>query len=314
MPNKSRIVVIGEALIDRFPNEDVVGGAPFNVARALAAFGANPLMITRVGADADADIVRDEFKRFCLTETALQVDCARPTGLVSVSLTANGHEFHIGKNQAWDAIERDTAIAAIAETKISAVCFGTLAQRDAASRLSIHAVLEAAKVQGATIFLDLNLRADGNTPEIAAASLTHADVVKVNDDELLQLIRWFVLPNTDALSMDSPALVSAAQSLIKQFSLDDLIVTRGSQGCMAIDAWGVGSKSRSAPAVAVVDTVGAGDSFLAVLVLGHTSGWTLDKTLARANAFAARVCTIRGAVSNDLNFYRHEQASWNNAT
>lgn len=312
MTNPARIVIIGEALIDRFPTEDVVGGAPFNVARGLAAFGVDPLMITRVGADADAAIVGQEFTRFGLSARGLQVDPQRKTGLVTVTLTASGHQFSIGADQAWDAIDTEAALQTIHDVPVSALCFGTLAQRSTASRSAIHEVLQAAKAKNANIVLDLNLRASGNTAEIAEASLRAADVVKVNDDELFQLIRWFVLPNTDALQFGTPALLVATRSLIAQFSLRSLIVTRGAEGYIAFDETGiVAASSPRGQVVAITDTVGAGDGFLAVVLLGYTRGWPLPLTLTRANAFAARVCSLRGAVTTDLDFYRREQAMWN---
>ena len=50
MNRSARILVLGEALIDVFPDREVIGGAPFNVARNLAALGAAPLLVSRVGA------------------------------------------------------------------------------------------------------------------------------------------------------------------------------------------------------------------------------------------------------------------------
>ncbi len=73
------MVVFGEALIDDFITEQVVGGAPFNLARHLAAFDAAPMMITRVVRDANGATVRAEFARFGVREDGLQVDAAADT-------------------------------------------------------------------------------------------------------------------------------------------------------------------------------------------------------------------------------------------
>ena len=56
-------VVYGEALVDDFLSEQAVGGAPFNVARHLAAFMAPQLMLTRIGKDKPGQAVRAEFER-----------------------------------------------------------------------------------------------------------------------------------------------------------------------------------------------------------------------------------------------------------
>ena len=72
--------VFGEALVDDFTTEQVVGGAPFNVARHLAAFMAPQLMITRIGNDGPGQAVRAEFERFAMSEAGLQVDPMRVQG------------------------------------------------------------------------------------------------------------------------------------------------------------------------------------------------------------------------------------------
>jgi fructokinase len=45
------VLLFGEILIDRFPEQEVLGGAPFNVTRHLQAFGCTPVLISRVGRD-----------------------------------------------------------------------------------------------------------------------------------------------------------------------------------------------------------------------------------------------------------------------
>ena len=78
------LAIFGEALVDDFSTEQVVGGAPFNVARHLAAFMAPQLMITRVGNDRLGQLVRAEFERFAMSEAGLQVDAMEETGRVLV--------------------------------------------------------------------------------------------------------------------------------------------------------------------------------------------------------------------------------------
>ncbi|RZA25111.1 MAG: hypothetical protein EOP92_43550, partial [Lysobacteraceae bacterium] len=81
-------VVFGEALVDDFSTEQIVGGAPFNVARHLAAFMAPQLMITRIGNDAPGQAVRAEFERFAMSEAGLQLDAMEETGRVLVERSA----------------------------------------------------------------------------------------------------------------------------------------------------------------------------------------------------------------------------------
>jgi fructokinase len=57
--------------------------------------------------------------------------------------------------------------------------------------------------------------------------------------------------------------------------------------------------------------VGAGDAFSAIVVLGTLRQWALHVTLARANRFAAAICTVRGAVPETLDFYQPWRLEWN---
>ena len=84
MASPETAVVFGEALVDDFATEQVVGGAPFNVARHLAAFMAPNLMITRVGEDRNGESVRAEFERFAMSQAGLQLDAIEETGRVLV--------------------------------------------------------------------------------------------------------------------------------------------------------------------------------------------------------------------------------------
>ena len=58
------------------------------------------------------------------------------------------------------------------------------------------------------------------------------------------------------------------------------------------------------PAKYVVDTVGAGDAFTAVVVAGIIQRWTLDDTLEKAQQLASAIVGIRGALPYDRQFYK----------
>lgn len=60
----------------------------------------------------------------------------------------------------------------------------------------------------------------------------------------------------------------------------------------------------------MVDTVGAGDGFAAVCILGAVSGWPVARLLTRADAFASAICGIRGAVPDSAEFYRPFLEEW----
>lgn len=295
------IVLIGEALVDVFPDGDVIGGAPFNVARNLAALGATPVMITCVGNDERGQRIASEFERFGVPATGLQRHEHLPTGTVRVSFAEGSHRFEILANQAWDAIDADAAVAATVAASPKIVYFGTLAQRDPRSREAIYKTLAATR---ALRFLDLNLRSGPDNRELAQHSLSAANIVKVNEDELKALLQWFVQSEQIASLWGDALYLAAIAELIRKFDLQQLIVTRGEAGYAAFDEKGSLAASGVAPAVSVVDTVGAGDAFSSVVLLGHIHEWPPGKTLERANAFAAAVCGLRGAVTSDSTFYQ----------
>ncbi len=87
---------IGEALIDRFADGDVVGGAPFNVARSLAAFGVPTTFISRIGDnDEDGARVLASALRFGLHDGPIQRDLRRATGVATVIERDGVHRFEI---------------------------------------------------------------------------------------------------------------------------------------------------------------------------------------------------------------------------
>ncbi|MET0983208.1 MAG: PfkB family carbohydrate kinase [Telluria sp.] len=301
-------VVFGEALVDDFATGQVVGGAPFNVARHLAAFMAPQLMMTRVGADHNGDTIRAEFERFAMSQAGLQVDTIEETGRVLVERTPKGHRFVIVPNQAYDYIGREEALAALATVTPGLLYFGTLAQRGERSRGTLKALLSATN---ATRYLDLNLR-DGQVDERTIAESLHAaDIVKLNEDELQSLFQtWFQLgPNDPPMAADETR--SACRALLQMFGLQALVVTLGHRGSVYFGADGSTIDTRDTPAPPfVIDTVGAGDAFSAIFLLGRARGWPLDVTLGRANEFAGAICAIPGAVPRDLGFYDKWMTRW----
>ena len=303
--NQPTIAVFGEALVDDFITEQVVGGAPFNVARNLAAFGVATLMITRIGSDKNGEAIRSEFARFGLDQTGLQIDAREETGRVVVERSDGAHRFIILPHQAYDYVEAEPALAALAAAQPGVLYFGTMAQRHERSRGTLRALLDASPAQR---YLDLNVREGQVTERIAHESLHLADILKVNEDELLDLFSWYT---HNRPGIDSPALTDACLTLMRTFSLQGMIVTLGPKGALYFSADGTVTANHECHAPArIVDTVGAGDAFSSVFLFGQSQGWPLDLTLARANAFAGTICGISGAVPGDLAFYAPWIACW----
>lgn len=301
-------VVFGEALVDDFLTEQVVGGAPFNVARHLAAFLSPQLMITCIGNDRNGAVVHAEFERFAMSQMGLQIDKMEETGRVVVERGARGPRYVILPGQAYDYINPEQALDALAGVDPSALYFGTLAQRCPRSRDTLHALLEASD---ATRFLDLNLREGQYDERCVFHSLHAADIAKVNEEELQVLFNWYCGIDPAAPPPASEAVRAACAALVQLFSLSALIVTLGHRGSVYFGADGDVVVHRDHPPPPfIIDTVGAGDAFSAIFLLGRLRAWPLDTTLARANEFAGALCTIPGAVPRDLGFYDKWEAQW----
>ena len=160
-------------------------------------------------------------------------------------------------------------------------------------------------------YLDLNVREGQVSERCVFESLHAADIVKVNEDELQDLFSWYTHTRHDTADMDSTGVRMACAALIRIFALEGLLVTLGPRGAVYFGADGaIVADYASAPPKRIIDTVGAGDAFSAVFLLGRARGWPLAQTLARANQFAGAVCGISGAVPADLAFYEPWLARW----
>lgn len=297
------VLVIGEALVDEFPDgARVAGGAPFNQARWLAALGVPVRFVTRIGqGDFGAACVMTSARRCGLPEAGIQRDAARPTGRVVVSLGDAGPSYAIEADSAWDHIDAGAARELVRAEPPAVVVFGSLALRGTATREAVHAVLGASS---ALRFADLNLRDTPELQTLAAMALKLADWVKVNDEELDRLLAWFVcdgLPPTEGA-----ARRQALAELAARFGVQRWIVTCAERGWFTLDAEGRRDAAGAAPPVPqLVDTVGAGDAFSAVVVAGYAQQWPLARSLEGAAQLAAAVCGVRGAVPEDAAFIEH---------
>jgi fructokinase len=296
------VAVLGEVLFDRFPDGPRLGGAPFNVAWHLAGFGLAPDFVSRVGADPLGAEIRRAMTGHGMATGLLQDDREHPTGQVKVTLDGRGgHAFEILQDQAYDHIDGAPVVARLGAHPPAAACFGTLCLRGPVSRA---AILSALAVCPGTRFLDVNLRDGCWTEATVRAALEAATVAKVNDDELA-VLTGRLLPDSTA-----PASVEArAAGLRAAFDLDAVCVTRGPEGALwhgrdadAVDV--------ATPPTEVVDTVGAGDAFSSVAILGLVSGWAPALFLKRAAAFASAICGLRGACPEDPAFYAPFRAEW----
>jgi len=289
---RDSLCIFGEVLFDHFPDgRRVLGGAPFNVAWHLQAFGRAPHFISRIGDDAEGRTIRGAMADWGMDLSGLQTDSRLPTGRVDISFHAGEPSYDIVRPCAYDAIEAQTI-----DGNCRFLYHGSLALREAASAETLAQLLKLATPQ--TVFVDVNLRPPWWQREHVQALLDSADWVKLNADELAQLH-----PQRDPARQD-------AADFLEAHALRGLIVTRGADGAEILTDDGGRYAARPEPNVAVLDTVGAGDAFASVIILGLVNDWPLDQTLGRAQSFASALVGNRGATVSDPGFYQAFIQQW----
>ena len=285
--NKPIVVGMGEALWDVLPDGKKIGGAPANFAFHAGQAGMDSRVVSAVGNDAlgEEALATLEGKGLNI-EAVARVDF--PTGVVNVSLGEQGiPQYDICEGVAWDNIPFTPALANLA-SQAQAVCWGSLAQRNEVSRKTIFSFLDAMPSDEERLkVFDINLRQQFYTLEIIEASCHRANVLKINDEELVlvsELLR---------LGAGSPEVL--CRSLMERYGLRILVLTCGANGSYVFTP--VETSYRVTPKVQVADTVGAGDSFTATLVGELLRNTPVGVAHEHAVEVAAYVCTQQGAMA-----------------
>lgn len=282
------VVGIGEILWDMLPEGRQLGGAPANFAFVSGRLGNRGILLSRVGDDADGRDIESVLADKNLDFEPLQTDAGNPTGTVGVRLE-NGHpEYDIRQPAAWDFLELTDDWCELATTT-DAVCFGTLAQRNAVSRRTILEFVGLTK--GLRVF-DVNLRQNFYNREIIRRSLNLANIVKLNHEELPIV--------ASLLGIEASDTRIAARALISAFGLRLVCVTRGDRGSLLISRDEISEST--GVAVEIADTIGAGDAFTAALTHGLLRGWDLFRINEFANRTGAFIASRTGAMPADLGF------------
>lgn len=295
------VILCGEVLFDVFlGDQEVLGGATFNVAWNLRGLGLEPRLVSRVGKDERGLKILDAMRRWGLDTSGIQVDPRHPTGVVEVHLEEDDHRFQIIPDVAYDFLEAGPALEVLRGLPPSIFYHGTLILRAETARKGVrHLVRE---LEPAGTFVDLNLRVPWYTDETLDICLRQARWLKLSGDELLHV---------DAFGPDSPVgLEQRIRDLRPTHDLEGVLVTRGPEETLYLDARDQLHRAPAAMVDSLTDTVGAGDAFSSVFILGLLSGWPVSDTLVRASEFAGAVCGLRGAVSEDPEFYRQWRERW----
>ncbi len=279
--NDRKITGIGEILWDMLPGGRQLGGAPANFACHARQLGYNAGIISAVGRDMEGKDILESILNSGIKSFIAIND--RPTGTVSVSLDESGVPVYtIHENVAWDRIPEMPDAREWVE-QCEAFCFGTLAQRSEISRNTIHNLLSIVPDNCLKVF-DINLRQHFYSKEVIESSLTMANVLKINDDEIGIIGEMFGLGDKEEI---------IAEKALRKFRLEFLALTKGSKGSWMFSTFD--SSYLPTPKVKIADTVGAGDSFTAAMIAGILSGKKLAEVHQLAIDVSAFVCTQAGA-------------------
>ncbi|MBJ7303442.1 MAG: carbohydrate kinase [Gemmataceae bacterium] len=277
------IVGFGEILWDMLPLGKQAGGAPFNFTFHSYQLGWPAVMVSRVGKDELGQDLVEKCKELGLNPEFLQEDLIHPTGTVEVELDSQGQaEYEIKEDVAWDHLEWNDGLKNLAGN-CAAVCFGTLCQRHSVTRNTLKNFLERCPKKTIKVF-DINLRQNFYNREILEESLYKATWAKVNEQELETL--------TDLLGLKGDDLKESLEILRRRYNLELAALTLGENGCL------VNTKNEriylQGHKIEVVDTIGAGDSFTAGLLVGLLKKKPLRRAITIANDLAAQVASKTG--------------------
>lgn len=278
------MIGLGEVLWDILPSGKVLGGAPANFAYMANVLGDEGIVASRVGND---DLGREAYsvmQERGLNTTYVQHDNLHETGTAKVSIDAAGQpSFTIKESVSWDFLQWTESWEELS-ARADVVCFGSLAQRCSNSAATIDCFLRNTPEKTLRI-CDVNLRQSFYNREVLRESFRRAHVVKLNDQELLQVS--FVLKL--GIGTDE----TLARRLLREYDLRVVCITRGSRGSLLV------SKDQTVEhrgyRVKVADAVGAGDAFTACLAGHYIRGHSLEEISDSANRFASWVATQTGA-------------------
>src|SRR4030095_464161 len=293
------VIGLGELLWDLFPKGKQLGGAPANFAYITALLGDSGIVASRVGDDRLGQEALWHLKSSGLDVSRIQRDLSHPTGTVRVTLDTKGQpEYQITENVAWDFMEFSEDWISLARST-HAVCFGSLAQRNAVSRATIKTFLSALPSFAIGIF-DVNLRQSYFSGEVLRDSARFAKVLKVNHEEFPRLLDLLQCPLKNSERSD----VLSARWLCRDFGIQLVCIPRGPNGSLLVTP----SSQDEHPGfrVKIADTVGAGDAFTATMVHHALRGSSLAAIHAAANRMGAWVASQEGAMLSHDSDVRRE--------
>ena len=286
MSKKKTVLAFGEVLWDILPSCTILGGAPFNFIYRVNSLGETGLMISRLGRDELGHKAHDQIVQSGLDTQFIQWDDELPTGTVEVSFDEqNNPDYVIVPDVAYDRIEITEELLD-ATSAAACVCFGTLSQRAVQARKTIERLLKEAAT--GVKLLDINLRKQCYSLETVISSLEKADVLKLNEDEAVELGKM--------LNVSLNSIPEFCTQIMDQWSVKQCLVTLAEKGAFAASEDG---QQVYVPGykVKLADSLGSGDAFTAGFVHKSLRGENLAEACEFGNLIGAIVATQRGGTA-----------------
>ncbi len=276
---KTKVVCIGEALVDRIKNKtnqgftDFLGGAPANVVSALRKLQIDSAFIGRIGSDDFGKKFIKQFKELEVNIKFLQLDDCLPTRIVKVDRDNSGDRYFSGFDTSLNTVFADEALdineikkdlksleKLFSKTKYL-VC-GTIILSSSISADSIKFLLSLANKFDVKIIIDLNWREvfwDFATSSSETSKKERVNLIRnlLNEAHILKLAKEEAIL---FFENENPLEISA-----KLLNRPDVIITDGANPIL----WfinGVQGMTKVCRSLKIIDTTGAGDAFLAGLI------------------------------------------------
>jgi fructoselysine 6-kinase len=262
---RARLGAVGDNCIDRYAppvRPDTVGGNALNVSVGFVQQGHPAAYLGAIGADADGRLILETAR-----SAGVDVDGVRilpgPTGVTTVELLPDGDRVFLDESYGASALFR--------------------LDEQGLERLRGCAWVHAANL--------------GDAPEAVRALVAAGHDVSYDfSDRDERALRSALCPYLRVAFFSAPTGAEAEASALAEAALADgaplAVVTRGAEGCLAATREGL--LTQAALDVETVDTLGAGDAFIAAFVAALVGGAELGKSLRRATEWAARTCQIVG--------------------
>lgn len=283
-----KVICFGEMLWDCFPDSEIPGGAPMNVALHLCQLGLEVGMISSLGKDAHGQKLMDFTKEYGLDQSLIQIDEDHATGKVLVDNTdPQNIRYDIVAPSAWDYIDWNDANQQAVENA-EALVFGSLSVRNEKSWETLYHLLHSPILK----IFDINLRAPFYDFEQIEIMLGYTDILKINEDELLIVSEFFDIDLLEAKDDPIKQANLVCEYLTENFPIELICVTLGAKGALIYEDGQI--TRHPGYRVKVEDTIGAGDAFLAGFIKSYLEEKPKKAILDFACTLGAFVASKKG--------------------